>query len=705
MLKFTLLLICTGFTIYSQNLHQRYEGIPVTINGQPSNSPFNGGISIPRYQFVDIDGDGDLDLFINDADTNLNFYRNIGSISAPNFILISAKFQNIVTKNWFYFVDIDNDNDKDLFCGSDSQHVRYLKNTGSSTNPVFQMQTYSVQANNGPILSEAACVPVFVDVDADGDYDFISGASTGKLTLYQNDGNASNFNFTFITDYWKGIWIIGGADNISSSILNEQRKPVIYDPGAGDMHGASSIYFEDIDGDNDKDLFWGDLFNPSIYFIRNTGSAQNFNYSVIDTNYPIPNRWVSGGFNMPRLHDIDNDGKKDLFIGVLSGSSSTNNFIYYKNTGTVNAPSFTKITENFINAIDAGSFSYPCFADIDNDGDPDLFIGSDRPKISFYRNTGTPTSPQFNLEIDSLNIPYPSIIFSPAVADLNNDGKKDLLCGAFDGKLRYYQNTGTVQNPVFTFTPSGLDAIDVGQSSTPVLADLDNDGDKDLLVGNSDGKIYLYINNGTPGAFNFQFVTNNYQSIFVGNDSAPSLGDLDNDGDLDMLVGNRNGVIYYYKNNGSISNPVFNLVTSNYAGINVSYTSTPAIVDINTDSDKDLFVGNSKGGIYYFENWDVFGIKQISSEVPSGFKLEQNYPNPFNPKTVISFQLAASSMVKLEVYDVIGRNIRAIVNQRLNAGTYEAEWNAPNYPSGVYYYQLTVNEGQYKETKKMILLK
>lgn len=717
MLKLLLLIFFIGNTVFSQNLHQRFDGIPVNIGGQPSNSPFSGGIDIPRYQFVDIDGDNDLDLFINDRDTSLNFYRNTGSVSMANYVLISNKFQNLVTKNWFFFVDIDNDFDKDLFCGGDSQHVRYLKNIGSPNNPVFQFQTFAVQADNGAILSEAACVPVFADIDADGDFDFISGASTGRVTLYENIGNAAGFNYKFITSFWKNLEIIGGADKTDSRFRPVQshgtysgndKMGSLEIIGGANRHGASSITFEDIDGDNDRDLFWGDLFNPSIYFIRNTGTSQNFNYSSIDTNYPIANPWISSGFNMPRIHDIDNDGKKDLFVSVIIGSYTTNNFVYYRNTGTASVPQFTKVTENYIRTIDAGSFSYPCFADIDNDNDMDLFVGSDRPKISFFRNTGTVTAPQFNLEIDSIPINYANIIYTPAIADMNNDGRKDMICGAFDGKLRYYLNTGTVQNPVFTFTASGLDAIDIGQSSMPCLFDMDNDGDKDMVIGNSDGKLYYYVNNGSVNSFNFQLVTNNYFSIFAGNDSAPSIGDIDNDNDPDMLIGNRQGVLYLALNNGTIGAPNFNLLVPNYAQIKVGYESTPAIVDINGDSDKDVFIGNAKGGVYYYENWDVFGIKQISSEVPAGFSLGQNYPNPFNPKTVISFQLTVNSFTSLKIFDAAGREVSVLISQYLKPGEYEVDFEAGNFPSGVYFYQLTVNVEQsamYRDTKKMVLIK
>jgi photosystem II stability/assembly factor-like uncharacterized protein len=103
------------------------------------------------------------------------------------------------------------------------------------------------------------------------------------------------------------------------------------------------------------------------------------------------------------------------------------------------------------------------------------------------------------------------------------------------------------------------------------------------------------------------------------------------------------------------------------------------------------------------DNGAIFGVKEITSQVPAEYKLYQNYPNPFNPSTIINYQLAMSSEVKLVIYDVTGREVVQLVNQKQNAGSYQIEWDGSNYPSGVYFYQLKVNE--YSDTKKMVLLK
>ncbi|MBE2219170.1 MAG: T9SS type A sorting domain-containing protein [Ignavibacteria bacterium] len=128
-------------------------------------------------------------------------------------------------------------------------------------------------------------------------------------------------------------------------------------------------------------------------------------------------------------------------------------------------------------------------------------------------------------------------------------------------------------------------------------------------------------------------------------------------------------------------------------------TSLSAMID-NSNQAK-LFYNNSFGGT-------PIGITQTSTEVPVRFSLEQNYPNPFNPATTIRFSVmpnvkAQMSKVELTVYDALGRSVAMLVNDRLAAGTYSYEWNAANFPSGIYFYELKT-EG-FTKTKKMVMIK
>jgi len=97
------------------------------------------------------------------------------------------------------------------------------------------------------------------------------------------------------------------------------------------------------------------------------------------------------------------------------------------------------------------------------------------------------------------------------------------------------------------------------------------------------------------------------------------------------------------------------------------------------------------------------GITQIGTGVPQKFSLNQNYPNPFNPTTEITFDIPRSAYVKLIVLNMLGQEIEVLVNGQLNAGSYKADWNATDFPSGVYIYKLI--SGEFSDTKKMILVK
>ncbi|HAX47563.1 MAG TPA: T9SS type A sorting domain-containing protein [Ignavibacteria bacterium] len=116
-----------------------------------------------------------------------------------------------------------------------------------------------------------------------------------------------------------------------------------------------------------------------------------------------------------------------------------------------------------------------------------------------------------------------------------------------------------------------------------------------------------------------------------------------------------------------------------------------------------ILLGCVINGITYGDTSMLVGIQQLSSEIPEQFSLSQNYPNPFNPVTNIQFTLPKSAFVKITIYDALGKETETLVQQELNAGSYETQWSAVNYPSGVYYY--SISAGEYTETKKMVLIK
>jgi hypothetical protein len=101
---------------------------------------------------------------------------------------------------------------------------------------------------------------------------------------------------------------------------------------------------------------------------------------------------------------------------------------------------------------------------------------------------------------------------------------------------------------------------------------------------------------------------------------------------------------------------------------------------------------------------DPIGIVPVSNNIPERFQLNQNYPNPFNPVTNIIFDVAKTTDVKLVIYDLLGKEVETLVNKQMQPGTYKTDWNAAEFPSGIYFYKLTTEDG-FVETKKMILVK
>lgn len=115
-----------------------------------------------------------------------------------------------------------------------------------------------------------------------------------------------------------------------------------------------------------------------------------------------------------------------------------------------------------------------------------------------------------------------------------------------------------------------------------------------------------------------------------------------------------------------------------------------------------LWAVTSTGNIYYSDGV-LSGVSGVLQQVPKRFMLFQNYPNPFNPVTNFGFQIADPGFVKLAIFDVTGKEVETLQNGPMKPGVYKAEWNASNYPSGVYFYTITTDN--YNETRKMILVK
>lgn len=673
--------------LLSQPFVQKFDGIPFRVDGVTSQAPFNGGMNNARFQFVDIDADGDKDLFTFDADTSLYFYRNTGTAQSASFKLISNKYLGLTFENWFYFADMDNDSDFDLFTGGVDQTVKYFKNTGSPADASYVLEIGELRTMTDTVIySEGNCVPVFCDIDNDGDKDFFTGQSLGTITYYENTGNSSSFSFRFVTDFWQNLIIIS--------------------PALDNRHGANSLEFVDIDNDLDYDLFWGDLFSKGIYFIRNDGTPTQPNVVIADSLYPPGSQYESSGYNSTRFVDIDADGDRDLFVSVLYLSQNSRNFTYFRNTGTAANPQYERITDNYLHNVDVGGNSNQTFVDIDNDNDLDIFVGNDYAKLGFIHNKGTATSPQFIYAEDSISILSTSFNYSPAFGDLDNDGDKDMILGSYiKDSLWFFRNNGSSTNYNFVLEARGnqIGLTSLGQSSTPTLVDIDADQDLDLFIGATNGRIFYYENTGTLTVFNFTFRSNFYSGIDAGDESIPRFFDIDRDGDKDLFIGKQDGKISFYRNTGTASSPAFTLISNEFNNINADRNSCPEFVDIDNDNDLDLFVGNVKGGFYFFRNDEISSVFVSTANIPAGFKIHQNFPNPFNPSTKLRFEFAERTAAELVINDLNGKTIEIMDKRVFEPGSYEYLYIADGLASGVYFFG--IRAGGKSEFIKMLYVK
>ena len=562
-------------------------------------SPFLGGFNKPKIQWFDFDNDNDLDLFILDEDGCIKVYENQDNNQSYNFLLVDSCFENINNISWFYFADYDNDFDFDLIT-QDPNNLDMLLYYENILGDYIQNENIKNELGEN-IIIQSVMTPTFADIDNDGDLDFFVGNVVGTISFYENIGLEEGIpKYNFITNYWEEIYIVG------SSQLR---------------HGASAISFIDLDNDNDLDLAWGDYYQQSLYIIYNIGDANNpemDNVNVV-AQYPSENPIVSAGLNMPTFADIDQDGDNDLFVTVLSGAYGyqlINNFYYYENNSNNDISEFEFVTSNFLQTFDKLSDVNPEFFDYDSDNDMDLIIGTDFDpsnfpwvgKLLLFENIGYDenSEPIWSLVDDEFLGDEMGNNLSPSSVDIDYDGDLDLFIGNFNGTLQFFENIGSPYNPQYEFIEY-VSNIDLSGYSTPEFIDIDNDNDYDLIIGNMNGTIYLYLNVGDRYNYNFQFITDSYQNIDVSFRSSPLAFDYDVDGDMDLFVGSGNNNLYLYE----IVNNIY-ILNEDESIFNLGKNISPSFFSDNFS--KGLITGLSTGGMYFlpFCNYDFNNDNEIN---------------------------------------------------------------------------------------------
>lgn len=234
--------------------------------------------------------------------------------------------------------------------------------------------------------------------------------------------------------------------------------------------------------------------------------------------------------------------------------------------------------------------------------------------------------------------------------------------------------------------------------------------DNGILKSTDNGSNWILFNNGLTNKY-VHILTASFNNILAGTDSGVFLSSNNGANWLPVINGLTDDTVYSFAN---VANYVFAgtnkggvFVTTNYGAnwTQVADSLSNSGITALVLSGNNIIAGSGDGSIWYrtVANIITTDVKEIQNNIPDNHSLFQNYPNPFNPTTIISYQIQNDRFVTLKVYDMFGREVKTLVNGFKSQGKYSVDFDAGNFSSGVYFYQLKA--GDYTAIKKMILLK
>ena len=708
--------------------------IQVIQNNDTLLNPWTGGFNAAQISKIDLNNDQIEDLFVFDRSSN----KVITFLNENNHFIYAPEFEKYFPKNlsnWVLLRDYNNDGKKDIFSYI-SGGIGVWKNTSSSNEILFTPLTFfqssinsyvsyllSYQYNNDyNIYVISSDIPSISDIDDDGDIDILNfGVQGSRIEYHQNQAADLNLPLdTLIFEMKNTCWGHFSESGLSNTcnlfdtcfqnVPNPQDTLNIL---KNNRHSGSTVLALDLNNDQVKDLILGDVSYSNIVALFNDNTGVNMNTSFVSQDTTFPNYSVPTDLHLfpgTFFEDVDHDGIKDLIVSPNSNGDSEDkeSIWFYKNFGANTLPQFYLQDKNFLqkNTLEVGRESKPILVDINNDQLQDLLIANFgefdlsvpihyRSYIESYVNIGTSQNPIFSKsssDFQNISSLINDINLIPTFGDLDGDGDLDAIVGDYSGKIHFLENISSnpsVMNLIVGASPlnDALNNIfDFGFSAHPTLFDIDNDNDLDLIVGEAIGNLNFLENIGDSLNFNFELRNESFGGVDVSEwwtnigTSAPVFH-LNNNL-IELYVGSKSGAIFKYDNITNNLSGNFNLVDSNYQELYLGSYSSPAIYDLNNDSLLDFIIGNKRGGLSYFRGTNDSTLSSFLINNNSVLNLKI-FPNP--SKNIIQIDNLHNSIE----YEIL-TNYGSIIKKGSTNGKVNIEFLS----NGIYFLRLKTKFNQ-----------
>ncbi len=590
--------------------------IPVFANSEFYSHPWVGGLNQVQPSLIDFDQDGLPELMLYDRQGR---FPVIMEREGNEWIWRPALSRNFpVAGGWMRAVYADCDSWPDLLMSSPNDGVVLWRGTGPYS---WEVQGTIATTIDGPVYVLEDDIPAIGDVNGDGRLDLLAFNAPGsQVQWYALAGKCDSL-------FWRlenGCWGEFAEGGLSSDIfLNTSCLTSTGNAGTHNgLHAGSSLALADIDGDGLQDLVLGDLNTNNLVYLHNGGVPAFASMDGVVNNFPAGQPVNLRRFVAPFFLDLDLDGDLDLLAvpNDLAEGRNVNQLWRYENT-SAGAMVLEKRQEDWLvgGMIDVGERSNPAFVDVNADGLPDMVLGQagfrdsngqGRSGLFLYLNTGTAESPSFDLLNDNwLNLPAlfnpPISALRPAFADVDIDGDQDMVLGDRNGQMHLFLNAANPgASPLFVLVAANWLSLDVGEYAAPAFGDLNGDGRPDLIVGNAAGTLTLLQNLSLQGSIAFSAPDSQAGGIDLGlccgGHSVPALWER-NLQQWEMVIGTESGYLLRYNNLSLTPGQPFVLVDSAFGNVPPVPGASPVAVSLNTGTQPMWFLGTKAGGVRVFD--------------------------------------------------------------------------------------------------------